>query len=350
MVDTSTSCSAVYVPDHPDVDAARDFRVSSAIWRAAKVHKRLRRLVELCGIKCLTLPQYDWNAKRQAFAYIGALLEDFATNRLTDAAVSKNAEDNDGNGSEQAARNLSPKRRRKTDNSSLAGSNDPYNVMHDRQEAHELFGRCRTDSNASAASIDKRSGVTGPDTLDRASPSAAESLCVAVHVCESAKFEEALILPLRHSALKAFSVSAVSAATIPADSDDVLGEELPADFALRWAETLAPLQKLVGDFERAVARLHRLHRAGRCTAYVEQEQLYHYDLGSSWWSAAQVATANHDDPTIDSSTSCKPDGMPLVLPTKAGDDATDSSWTPRRHGTSDAQVAMVCDCAPLNRR
>jgi hypothetical protein len=317
------------------------FRVNSAIWRAAKVHKRLQRLVELCGIKCLTLPQYDWDAKRQAFAYIGALLEDFATNRLTNAAVStSSAEDNDGEGSEQVARISSPKRRRKTDNSSLAGSNVPHNVLDDREQVKQLFGRARrTGSDASDASSDNSSGVTGADTLDRASPSAAESLCIAVSVCESAKFEEALILPLRHSALKAFSVSAVSAPAIPAGAEDGVGEALPADFALRWAETLAPLQKLVGDFERAMARLHRLHRVGRCTAYIGQERLYHYDLGSSWWSAAHPFTGNPDASTIDSSPDSKKDGMPLVLSSEVGDD--ESSTTPRRLGASDAQVAKV---------
>ena len=193
--------------------------VHSAIWRAAKVHKRLRRLVELCGIKCLTLPQYDWDAKRQAFAYLGAVLKDFATNRLSAAAaVSASSNENNGSdGNEKTAHVSSPKRRRKTDNSSVAGSDVPRNVMDHRGQAAGRFGH-RSDNHASAASYDSSSSMVGPNMLDRAEPSAAGSLCVAVGVCEAAKFEEALILPLRHSALKAFSVSAVS--TVPAGSDD----------------------------------------------------------------------------------------------------------------------------------
>lgn len=197
--------------------------MDSAIWRAAKVHKRLRRLVELCGIKCLTLPQFDWDAKRQAFAYLGAVLKDFATNRLTAAAAvsASSSEDSGREGNEKAADVSSPKRRRKTDNSSVAGSDVPHNGD-SRGQAAARFGQ-RTDSAhgsaaAPSSSIFSSSGMVGPSMLDRAEPSAAGSLCVAVGVCEAAKFEEALILPLRHSALKAFSVSAVS--TVPAGSDD----------------------------------------------------------------------------------------------------------------------------------
>ena len=201
--------------------ALRVFCVDSAIWRAAKVHKRLRRLVELCGIKCLTLPQFDWDAKRQAFAYLGAVLKDFATNRLTAAAAvsASSSEDSGKEGNEKAADVSSPKRRRKTDNSSVAGSDVPHNGDSHGQAAAR-FGQ-RTDSahaSAAARPAGSSSGMVGPSMLDRAEPSAAGSLCVAVGVCEAAKFEEALILPLRHSALKAFSVSAVS--TVPAGSDD----------------------------------------------------------------------------------------------------------------------------------
>ena len=53
-----------------------------AIWRASKVHKRLRRLVELCGVKLLTLPQFSWGEKRTAFGYLVRVLEDYAAHRF----------------------------------------------------------------------------------------------------------------------------------------------------------------------------------------------------------------------------------------------------------------------------
>ena len=43
-----------------------------AIWRTAKAHKRLRRLIELCGVKCLTLEPFSWAQKEAAFMTVRA--------------------------------------------------------------------------------------------------------------------------------------------------------------------------------------------------------------------------------------------------------------------------------------
>ena len=53
-----------------------------AIWRTAKAHKRLRRLVELCGVKTLTLEAFSWQQKADAFRHIVATLQDFAAHRM----------------------------------------------------------------------------------------------------------------------------------------------------------------------------------------------------------------------------------------------------------------------------
>ena len=235
-----------------------------AIWRASKVHKRLRRLVELCGVKLLTLPQFSWEEKRTAFGYLVRVLEDYAAHRFKppEAPAAKAVARTRSEGSGPSAKPAAPAGKRRRHSSRAA------------DEAGSAAAVAPTGSKRRRKS----------DSATRATRDTQPGDAVARAVCDAALLTDALIMPLRHSALKVFDLGPTTS--------------LPADFASKWAETLRPLQDLAACFERALGRMARLEEAGRCPAFVPPEELYSYELGDAWWSPPQAAAAGAADAQV----------------------------------------------------
>jgi hypothetical protein len=120
-------------------------------------------------------------------------------------------------------------------------------------------------------------------------------------VSELSLLNVALLVPLRHLALKVFAV------------DGTAAEALPPDFVAQWAATLQPLQELAAQFASAFGLLARLEAAKRGPAFIDASSLYDYDLSGGWWNMCAAPQTSQDAASSDAMTHDDTDQLILAL-------------------------------------
>jgi hypothetical protein len=207
---------------------------SVLIWRIGKVTKRLGRLLELCGIKALSLPQFSWARKAKAFVELAKRLERFSSvtlPRLFEGAA------------EEAATDATPPAKRRRTSAVPAGASPSEDVADRRHAWTEL----------------KRDAGVEVD-----------------EVLEGAWVNAMLLKSLDDLALKVFS--------------DVKKRDLPANFVEKWREILAPMIQTSKDFAVAYDQLHAFHSLGAAPAYYAEESFYMLDFAESWGKVFNLPT------------------------------------------------------------
>jgi hypothetical protein len=207
---------------------------SVLIWRIGKVTKRLGRLLELCCIKALSLPQFSWARKAKAFVHLAQRLERFASvslPRLFEGAA------------EEAATDATPPAKRRRTSAVPAGASPSEDVADRRHAWTEL----------------KRDAGVEVD-----------------EVLEGAWVNAMLLKSLDDLALKVFS--------------DVKKRDLPANFVEKWREILAPMIQTSKDFAVAYDQLHAFHSLGAAPAYYAEESFYMLDFAESWGKVFNLPT------------------------------------------------------------
>ena len=201
------------------------------IWRVAKSAKRLRRLVELLGVKLLAAPGFSPRTKAQALRVLHATLAGFCDRSFrASAAADKKTRKSAGGGAEPLREANGP----------------PRTAVKARRPAHR-------DAHRPRAAVDAADRVG----LDAAELARCDALFAAALV------DASLVRPLEHLALRAFG-----------DAADLA---LPPNFAAKWDAVLAPLVSLVDTFAGAAEALAEIN----ATALAEH-RLYDFDLGTAW--------------------------------------------------------------------
>ncbi|KAJ1448404.1 hypothetical protein M885DRAFT_539219 [Pelagophyceae sp. CCMP2097] len=255
------------------------------IWRVAKAPKRLRRLVELVGIKMLASRQAPWAVKAGAFALLLATLERFAASELHAAkplavkppsqrkAVAFADDADDATVSDEA-----PRARRGARGKSLGGGVVDAARRRDRRALEDgntplpprsaakaprpagVFSAAAAREMADACVSDAVVDATGAAGLNSAQGRACRALF------DSTLATAALLLPLQHLSLRVF-----------ADNSS-----LPPNFAQQWGATLRPLCDLVRLFREACDQVKLLPQADQGDFSLDEAKLYDFHLGSMW--------------------------------------------------------------------
>jgi len=299
------------------------------VWRIAKAPKRLRRLVELCGIKVLTLAGFSWRQKQEAFRALEHILQSFAASELAESGAE-----------ELTARPAKGPRRRhslhplahRTPRRMLAAA-QAEDAAVDRAATGGRPGRqggraahvrlvpnpnrrkvkarrarqpapcpnCTFTATRAGSAQRRRSGEAVP-VVDGS---------VTQAVLQAGMVELTMLVPLRHLALRVWAgntnVQEDHQPALPATSSPVglpVGAGAPPNmrFVQQWQDTLDPLRQLVAAFALAFAALDGMGHPAPGEGGLCEDSLYQFDLGAAWpWQDA-AATPTACAPTDTSQT------------------------------------------------
>lgn len=214
------------------------------IWRVAKAAKRLRRLVELLGIKLLASNASSWQLKAIALSLLHVRLENFAN------ALDQRHEHH---ATTTPHKNKPPRR---------SFGVEEVKVAADLSDAPKTSGKLNSSQHATTAQAHTTHDVPAA-TLAAAARLGLSRLQAAScrDVFDAALVTEALLLPLDHLALRVFA--------------DKSTGHLPPTFATQWRATLEPLIDLVALFSDAAHAIAALPDAS--AVRISEDLLYHWD-------------------------------------------------------------------------
>jgi hypothetical protein len=212
---------------HEQRDLSFGRRMQSVlIWRIAKVTKRLSRLLELCGIKTMTLP-FSWARKAKAFTHLKQRLERFAAVTLPRLY--------EGLGQE---------------------ADGPKDQTPPQKRRRQTLG-------AAVQPVAQLSAKPRPWTETKHAPG--EDID---EVLDAATINDMLLASLDDLALKVFS--------------NARKKDLPSNFVARWQETLQPMVSLAADFATAFEQLRDLHASGHAPQAYSEESFYSFNFDETW--------------------------------------------------------------------
>jgi hypothetical protein len=196
---------------------------SILIWRIAKVHKRLTRLMELVGVKALTVAGFTWAQKARSFGELGRMLAEFRSATLP-ASLQR------------------------------AGSEFFADFVPGTRKRRQTVGGVQ-----SAAAGQRRVASVKKRFMDPFQIAEVLDLSMA---------KATVLDPLESLATKVFSQERQ--------------KDLPPNFLERWNGILEHLTATVAMWQEAFEQLDFECSHGEGPASIEEAQLYQIDLGHSW--------------------------------------------------------------------
>lgn len=211
------------------------------IWRVAKAAKRLRRLVELLGIKLLASDASSWQLKATALALLHVRLDNFAN------ALDRRHEHH----ATTPLKNKPPRRSFGVEEVKIAAVVSDAPKTSGKPHSNGTTAQAHATHDVPAATLAAAARL-GLSRLQAAS---------CRDVFDAALVTEALLLPLDHLALRVFA--------------DKSTGHLPPTFATQWRATLEPLIDLIALFRDAARGIAALPDAS--AVRISEDLLYHWD-------------------------------------------------------------------------